>query len=95
MFEVITAAPFVDQNRPDFESINILHFEALVKLYAHPANNGKVSVSQLRSAFEDHSIFASLGKSNSVTHKILTSPFFVNFVLSHNIKNTNYQEKMH
>ena len=48
MYEVKTANshnPLLDLNRPDFESINILEFEAKLKLYAHPANNGKVSVS--------------------------------------------------
>ena len=80
----------MDLSRPDLESINILDFEARVKLFAHPANNGKVSVGQLREAFEDTGIFASLGKPSSVTHKILTSPFFINFVLSHNVKNIEY-----
>ena len=30
-----------------------------------------------------------------MTHKILTSPFFVNFVLSHNSKKYDYAEAMH
>ena len=48
MFEVVTSEehnPLMDLNRPDFSSISILDFEAKIKLYAHPANNGKVSVS--------------------------------------------------
>jgi len=32
---------------PDFESIHIFDFERRIKLYAHPGNNGKVSISQL------------------------------------------------
>ena len=30
-----------------------------------------------------------------MTHKILTSPFFVNFVLSHNVKKVDFAKAMH
>ena len=36
-----------DFDRPEFDLINILEFERRVKCFAHPANNGKVSVGQL------------------------------------------------
>ena len=57
-----------DMHRPDFDLINILEFERRVKLYAHPANNGKVSVGQLCAAFDGTGLFNSLGKPASVTH---------------------------
>jgi len=94
MFEIVSTTGS-DRERPDFEQINVLEFERRVKLFAHPANNGKVSIGQLHAAFADTGIFESLGKPSSVTHKILSSPFFVNFALVAHSKNTNYQEEMH
>lgn len=33
---------------PDFEHMHVFEFERRVKQYAHPANNGKVSISQIQ-----------------------------------------------
>ena len=92
---MITADASADCSRPDFEAVNILDFERRVKDYAHPANNGKVSISQLKRAFEDTRTFRALGKPHSLTHKLLKSPFFVDFTLSHNVKDKTYAIQMH
>ena len=45
VFEIVSLPrkkTIIDE-RPDLECVNILEFERLVKLFAHPANNGKVN----------------------------------------------------
>ena len=84
----------MDCERPDLESINILEFERLVKLFAHPANYGKVNIGQLKAAFEETGIFESLDNPYSVTYKLFASPFFNEFTLTHSKKSTTYQDAM-
>ena len=80
--------------RLNLSTINILDYEKRVKKYAHPCNQSKVSISQLKLAFVDTGIFNQLGKTRSVVHRLLTSPFFKNFSLGRIHRNQEFYEEM-
>ena len=54
-FDISTV--LIDTSRLDLADINILDFELRVKRFAHPVNNGKVSIRQLMEAFKDTAIY--------------------------------------
>ena len=70
--------------RLNLKSMSILDFEKRVKKYAHLKNRGKISIEQLQEAFKDTDMFLNLKNPLSVVNRLLTSPFFSDFVLSHN-----------
>ena len=65
--------------RPAFEEMNILEYEQRIKMYAHPANNGKISILQLKEGFAGTKIFSNLSYPQTLTHKVFVCPFFQDF----------------
>ena len=80
--EVITVEGM--NQRLNLQSMTIVEFERRVKRYAHIKNRGKISIEQLQEAFKDTQIFANLKHPKSLAYKLVTSPFFTQFTLSHN-----------
>ena len=68
----------VNTARLDLSEINVIDYERRIKKFAHPLNQGKVSILQLRQAFAGTGIFDQLGNPKSVVHKLIVSPFFCN-----------------
>lgn len=67
----------------NLKSMYMNEFEQLVKKYAHPGNKGMVKPEQLMEAFKDTKIFSQLDNPNSVVNRIVMSPFFTEFTMSH------------
>ena len=80
----------IDVTRLDLSTMFILEFEYRVKRFAHPCNSGKLSITQLKEAFKDTDIFNALGNPRSVVHRLLVSPFFTDFQLSHTWDNRDF-----
>ena len=68
----------------DLNGISIAEFETRVKKYAVPAQRGRVFPEQLMEAFKDTKIFSQLNNPESLVNKVIMSPFFMDFTLSHN-----------
>lgn len=81
--EVYEMALEFEGSRLTLNNINIIEFEGRLKRYAIPENNGKITVDQLLTGFEGTGIFDSIINPMSVAHKLVFSPFILNFELSH------------
>ena len=70
--------------RVDLSGINLVDYTARVKQYTDMRNNGRISVDQLSVSFRDTDIFKHITNPNSVCNRLILSPFFKEFTLSHN-----------
>ena len=90
--EVITIES--KNQRLNLQSITIVEFERRVKKYAHIKNRGKISIEQLQEAFKDTLIFKNLKHPSSLAYKLITSPFFTQFTLTHHMNQViEFQEE--
>ena len=90
-FEIVTSYE-VNTSRLDLSNINVLLFEKRIKKFAHPCNQGKVSIQQLKHSFKDTEVFVQLGNPLSVVHRLLVSPFFKDLRMTHNNRDADFYE---
>ena len=72
----------IESSRPNLDNLDIIDFEQRVKMFAHPANAGKISFRQLQEGCSP--IFRGLTMPDSVTYKLFASPFFQELKFTHN-----------
>ena len=72
------------RQRVDLSDIQLVDYTARVKRYTDMRNNGKISVDQLQLSFRDMDIFKHIKNPDSVVNRLILSPFFTDFTLTHN-----------
>ena len=82
-----TSEPLKDDDlsaRLNLGNMSIVEYERRVKKYASLKNRGKISVDQLLESFKDTGVFENIKNPESVVNRLVTSPFFMNLILTHN-----------
>ena len=72
------------RQRVNLSEVQLVDYTARVKRYSDMRNNGKISVDQLQLSFKDTELFKHLKNPASVVNKLILSPFFTEFSLTHN-----------